>query len=76
MRQMIGNRRQLSGSGAARNASPSLRRNSAIDMRFWVRVPVLSVHKTVAEPRVSMAAARRVSTRAREIRHAPIAMKR
>ena len=44
-------------------------------MRFSVSVPVLSVHKTVAEPRVSMAAARRVSTRAREMRHAPMAMK-
>ena len=43
-------------------------------MRFSVSVPVLSVHRTVAEPSVSMAAARRVSTRAREMRHAPIAM--
>ena len=54
--------------------SPFLIRNSAIVIRFSVRVPVLSVHNTVAEPSVSMAAARRVSTRAREIRQAPIAM--
>ncbi len=38
--------------------------SSAIDMRFSVSVPVLSVHSTVAEPSVSIAAARRVSTRA------------
>ena len=44
-------------------------------MRFSVSVPVLSVHSTVAEPSVSIAAARRVSTRACEIRQAPIAMK-
>ena len=43
-------------------------------MRFSVSVPVLSVHSTVAEPSVSMAAARRVSTRACEIRQAPMAM--
>ena len=49
-------------------------RNSAMDMRFSVSVPVLSVHSTVADPNVSMAAARRVSTRACEIRQAPIAM--
>ena len=54
--------------------SPFLSRSSAIDIRFSVSVPVLSVHSTVAEPRVSIAAARRVSTRAREIRQAPIAM--
>ena len=57
-----------------RKTSPLLSRSSAMDMRFSVSVPVLSVHSTVAEPRVSMAAARRVSTRAREIRQAPIAM--
>ena len=50
-------------------------RSSTIVIRFSVRVPVLSVHSTVAEPSVSMAAARRVSTRASEIRHAPIAIK-
>ena len=43
-------------------------------MRFSVSVPVLSVHSTVAEPSVSMAAARLVSTPVCEIRHAPIAM--
>ena len=48
---------------------------SRIVMRFCVSVPVLSVHRTVAEPNVSMAAARRVRTRAWEIRQAPIAMK-
>ena len=54
---------------------PSASRSSAMDIRFSVRVPVLSVQNTVAEPSVSIAAARRVRTRAREIRHAPIAMK-
>ena len=44
-------------------------------MRFSVSVPVLSVHSTVAAPSVSMAAARRVSTRACDMRHAPITMK-
>ena len=44
-------------------------------MRFWVSVPVLSVHSTVAAPSVSIAATRRVSTRAREMRQAPITMK-
>ena len=44
-------------------------------MRFSVRVPVLSAQRTVAEPRVSMAAARRVSTRALLMRQAPMAMK-
>ena len=52
----------------------SASRSSATAIRFSVRVPVLSVHRTVADPKVSIAAARRVSTRAREIRHAPIAM--
>ena len=59
---------------AAETLSPSFSRNSAMDIRFSVRVPVLSVHNTVAEPSVSIAAARRVRTRAREIRQAPIAM--
>ena len=54
--------------------SPFGVRNSATDMRFSVNVPVLSVQSTVAEPSVSMAAARRVRTRAREMRQAPIAM--
>ncbi len=48
---------------------------SAIAMRFWVSVPVLSVHSNVAAPRVSIAAARRVSTCARDMRHAPITRK-
>uniref|UniRef100_A0A0S6Z011 Secreted protein n=1 Tax=Mizugakiibacter sediminis TaxID=1475481 RepID=A0A0S6Z011_9GAMM len=43
-------------------------------MRFCVNVPVLSAHSTVAAPSVSMVAARRVSTRAFEMRHAPITM--
>ena len=43
-------------------------------MWFWVRVPVLSVHSTVAVPRVSMALARRTSTRWLAMRQAPIAM--
>ena len=55
-------------------AVPSGRRSSAIVMRFSVSVPVLSVHSTVAAPSVSIAEARRVSTRAFEIRQAPIAM--
>ncbi len=42
-------------------------------MRFSVNVPVLSVHSTVAAPSDSMADARRVSTRACEIRQAPMA---
>ena len=44
-------------------------------MRFSVRVPVLSVHSTVAEPRVSTAGMRRVSTRFWEMRQAPRARK-
>lgn len=36
--------------------------SSATDMRFSVNVPVLSVHRTVADPSVSIAAARRVRT--------------
>ena len=42
-------------------------------IRFWVRVPVLSTHSTVAEPRVSIAGTWRVSTFFREILHAPSA---
>ncbi len=53
---------------------PSGRRSSTICIRFWVRVPVLSVHSTVADPSVSIALARRVSTRWRDIRIAPMAM--
>ena len=41
------------------------------DIRFWVRVPVLSTQRTVAEPRVSMAGIWRVSTFFWEILHAP-----
>ena len=44
-------------------------------MRLSVNVPVLSVHSTVADPRASMALARRTSTRCCEMRQAPIAMK-
>ncbi len=58
-------------SGTLRRRSSA---SSATDIRFSVSVPVLSVHNTVAEPSVSIAAARRVSTRALEMRHAPIAM--
>src|SRR6516225_4365649 len=50
-------------------------RDATIVMRFWVRVPVLSVQSTVAAPSVSIAATRRVRTRAREMRQAPITMK-
>ena len=57
-----------------RKTSAFVSRSSAIDIRFSVSVPVLSVHSTVAEPSVSIAAARRVSTRAREMRQAPMAM--
>ena len=53
--------------------SPSGSRSSTMVILFLVSVPVLSVHSTVAAPSVSIAAARRVSTRACEIRHAPIA---
>ena len=59
---------------AGRHTSPPAR-SSTIVIRFCVKVPVLSVQRTVAEPSVSMAATRRVKTRAREIRHAPITMK-
>ncbi len=40
---------------------------------FCVKVPVLSVHKTVAAPRVSIAAGLRVSTCFFDIRQAPMA---
>ena len=40
---------------------------STTAMRFSVSVPVLSTHSTVAEPSVSMAGMRRVSTPWREI---------
>ena len=59
---------------AGRKILPLLSRSSAIVIRFSVSVPVLSVHNTVAEPSVSMAEARRVSTRACEMRQAPMAM--
>ncbi len=51
-------------------------RNLAKAVRFIVRVPVLSVHSTVAEPRVSTVALCRVNTWCFEIRQAPIAMKK
>ena len=44
-------------------------------MRFSVNVPVLSTHRTVVLPNVSIAGIRRVSTRLREMRHAPSARK-
>ena len=44
-------------------------------IRFWVSVPVLSTHKTVAAPSVSIAGILRVSTRLREILQAPSARK-
>ncbi len=44
-------------------------------MRLAVSVPVLSVQRTVAAPSASIAAARRVSTRCREMRQAPITRK-
>ncbi len=44
-------------------------------MRLKVSVPVLSVHRTVAAPSVSMVAGRRVRTRRRDRRHAPITVK-
>ena len=47
------------------DATASSIRSSAIDIRLTVNVPVLSVHRTVAAPSVSIAEARRVSTRAR-----------
>ena len=55
------------------SASPDGNHSSATDMRFSVSVPVLSVHKMVADPSVSIADARRVSTPTLPIRHAPIA---
>ena len=56
-------------------APPSKRTRVSTTMRLWVRVPVLSVHNTVVAPRVSMVAARRVSTRCCDSRQAPMAMK-
>ena len=47
---------------------------SSTRIRFSVSVPVLSVQRTVAAPRDSIAEARRVSTRACEMRQAPIAI--
>src|SRR5574344_1527616 len=44
-------------------------------MRLKVRVPVLSVHKTVAAPKVSIAATRLVKTLRLEMRQAPSARK-
>ena len=63
-----------SGASSRTKLAPSAVRSSAIDIRFSVSVPVLSVHSTVAEPSVSIAAARRVRTRACEMRQAPMAM--
>ena len=56
--------------GAARSAGAY---SATTVMRFSVRVPVLSTHNTVAAPRVSIAAMRRVSTCCCASRHAPSA---
>ncbi len=63
----------VAGASPRRQHSAALR-SSATAIRLRVNVPVLSVQSTVAEPRVSIAVARRVSTRERESRHAPITM--
>jgi hypothetical protein len=54
---------------------PDASTTSRTAIRFMVRVPVLSTHSTVAEPSISMAGTRRVSTRLRDIRQAPNARK-
>ena len=71
--ERVAGRSAAASPAAGATVAPSAR-SSATVMRFSVSVPVLSVHSTVAAPSVSIAAARRVSTRAREIRHAPITM--
>jgi hypothetical protein len=55
-------------------AHATSRSSHATDMRLRVSVPVLSVQSTVAAPRVSIAAGRRVNTWERDSRHAPITM--
>ena len=54
-------------------ASPGAQSRATL-MRFSVRVPVLSVQRTVAAPSASTAGSRRVSMRLRESRQAPMAM--
>ena len=56
------------------NRTPSASTATSV-IRFWVSVPVLSTHRTVADPSVSTAGIRRVRTRLREMRHAPRARK-
>ena len=65
---------RLASQVAALSAPSGARRNET-DMRLRVSVPVLSVHKTVAAPSVSIAAARRVNTLDCDSRHAPMTMK-
>jgi hypothetical protein len=52
---------------------PGAAESSRTAIRFSVSVPVLSTHSTVAEPSISIAGTRLVSTRFFEIRHAPSA---
>ena len=65
------------GAAIASPAGPSWRlpsrHNCATAIRFSVRVPVLSTHSTEVEPRISIAARRRVSTWLRASRQAPMA---
>ncbi len=72
--RIVANRGSIGPVSPWRHKSSS-ERSATIVIRFWVSVPVLSVQSTVAAPRVSMAATRRVRTRAREMRQAPITMK-
>ena len=51
-----------------------MRTADVIMANHTISVPALSVQRTVADPSVSIAEARRVRTRAREIRQAPMAM--
>ena len=57
---------------AAVTISPS-RRSFAARSRFWVSVPVLSLHMTVTEPSVSTAGSRRMTALREAIRRTPIA---
>ena len=58
------------GGQSTSDARPSTTAPARV-MRFWVSVPVLSTHSTVAAPSVSTAGTRRVSTRCCEMRQAP-----
>jgi len=62
---------EASAAVATRSASLPKASARASRMRFSVSVPVLSQHSTVAEPSVSIAGMRRVSTPWRAMRHAP-----